>query len=263
MKKILSILLISMILFGCSDRKIEKRIMSELTLLNGLVYNEGELYTGEVWDKYNVKIWDKMNPSIWPDFDGLRNLTIPIGYNGYYKEGKRHGDWEYYYPNVRKAFVEFADSIQIQSTRPIKSAGFVRYKETYKNGLIVEVLVFNHLEEKVRKEKYENGKRHGIWEYYISIDEKDRLEVNYKNGELVVWEGLLGTPEEGKPDIGLDEYIENRELYYDRLPTINQDIKLFINGKEKSRLEYFFEGESITFDSFDQNIIILESESIL
>ena len=193
MKNILSILLVSMILFGCSNRKTEnretkKRIMSELTILKGLVYNEGELYTGEVWDEYNSNIWDKIDPLHFPTFDGL-SPKITIGYNGYYKDGKRHGNWEYFDQNMMNT--ENPD-------------GFVRYKETYKEGIIEEVLVWDIIGEKIRKERYKNRKRHGKWEHYLS--DKDWITINYIDG-------------------------------------LESNIKLFIDGEEESFSDVIIGGE--------------------
>jgi len=249
MRNILSILLISVVLFSCSDKKI---ITSELTNANGLVYNEDGLYTGKVWDIYNHKIWEKIDP--WSGIGGWditkeMNGTVTIGYTGYYKGGKKSGNWKFYYPdytNIRKAFGEF-EEIDKSIAAPIsKSGGFVRYQETYKEGIIIEVLVFNHLGEKVRKEKYENGKRHGIWEYYISGSEI--FQINYKNGEVVVWEGL----------VGLDGYPDKNGIFT-RIP----EIKLFINGKETSTSDILIGGESVRSYDFDQNIKVLEGKSIL
>ena len=249
MRNILSILLISVVLFSCSDKKI---ITSELTNANGLVYNEDGLYTGKVWDIYNHKIWEKIDP--WSGIGGWditkeMNGTVTIGYTGYYKVGKKSGNWKFYYPdytNIRKAFGEF-EEIDKSIAAPIsKSGGFVRYQETYKEGIIIEVLVFNHLGEKVRKEKYENGRRHGIWEYYISGSEI--FQINYKNGEVVVWEGL----------VGLDGYPDKNGIFT-RIP----EIKLFINGKETSTSDILIGGESIRSYDFDQNIKVLEGKSIL
>ena len=192
MKNILSILLVSIIVFGCSDTKTEnretkKRIMSELTILNGLVYNEGELYTGEVWDKYNSKIWDKIDPSHSSMFEGF-SPTITIGYNGSYKDGKRHGNWEYYDQNM------------MNTENPDR---FVRYKETYKEGIIEEVLVWD-----IMGERYKNGKRHGNWEYYFS--DKEWITINYTDGLESYRKLFINGEEESFQDIIIGNESLNR-----------------------------------------------------
>ena len=73
MRNILSILLIYVVLFSCSDKKI---ITSELTNANGLVYNEDGLYTGKVWDVYNHKIWDKIDSWLIPGINIAKFKTM-------------------------------------------------------------------------------------------------------------------------------------------------------------------------------------------
>ncbi len=96
MKNLLSILLVSIILMGCSENRV---LVEELTNKGGLLYYEGDLYDGVGFNVYpdGQLAWEGNFKD--GKQDGLHRLWYKNGqlkFEGNFKDGKKDGLWRWW-----------------------------------------------------------------------------------------------------------------------------------------------------------------------
>jgi len=177
MKNILSILLVSMILFGCGENRVLiDELMNKGTDTNPILYYESKLFNGTGYDIY---------PS------------GQLKYEGNYKDGKKHGLSKSYHPpeqpwDDEDVFTD--DSGHVHWSGPATEddleenlqdypKGQLEYEGNYKEGKEEGVHKQWHQDGQLYSEgNYKEGKQEGLWEWWYQNGSIWR-EENYKDGK--------------------------------------------------------------------------------
>ncbi len=193
------------------------------------------------WKSYQIYGNDTINKV---DLNGLKqglwiyfndNYKNRIVQKGYYKDGKKQGVWEIYYPNGQlKAKITFKDNRQYGPVTTYYPNGNVREQGYWKGNKWVGDYKFF----------YENGNPMYIWHFNQYGRRDGEQKYFYDNGKLM----LVGTWKDGKEYGTLKEYYKNGrikkishwqdgelngeviEYYPDGQPKIK---RYFVKGQEK------------------------------
>jgi antitoxin component YwqK of YwqJK toxin-antitoxin module len=159
MKNLLSILLVSIILMGCSENNVFK---DDLEVIKGDYFSEEIVMTvyedRKIWIKRFKKIGNKLKLSKLEYY--YENGQLDSERN--YKDGERNG--------LQRAWYENGQLKWEGNAKDGKQDGL--WKEWYKNG-------------QLRTEgNIKDGKRDGLWKYWHKNGQLDS-ERNYKDGEII------------------------------------------------------------------------------
>jgi antitoxin component YwqK of YwqJK toxin-antitoxin module len=160
MKNLLSILLVSIILMGCSENNVFK---DDLEVIKGDYFSEEIVMTvyedRKIWIKRFKKIGNKLKLSKLEDY--YTNGQLESEKN--YKDGKKDGLQRGWYEN-----------------------GQLEYEENYKdgkwNGLQRAWYENGQLKYEIN---YKDGNKDGLWRWFSYRDGQLEYEENYKDGEII------------------------------------------------------------------------------
>ena len=174
MKKLLSVLLVSVLLIGCSeDRVFDFELINKGTKDIPIEYYEGKLYNGIVYGAW---------------------INKQVNWKGNYKDGKRDGlyiEWDEY-GKVREE-INFKDGVVDGLSTFWDYSGKVIEEANFKDGKCINGVKreWDSNGYPKRYTQYINGKKDGLDITYHS-NRKKMFEINYydgkKDGEYKHWD---------------------------------------------------------------------------
>ncbi len=196
-----------------------------------------QIYQGDTINRVDIS---GKKQGLWIYFnDKYKNKIVQ---KGFYKDGRKEGLWEIYYPNGNlKAKITYRDNRQYGPVTTYYENGHIREQGTWKgNKWVGEYRYY-----------YENGKLKYLW-YFDQAGKRSGKQVYYyENGKQYI----VGTWKEGKKHGTVKEYFPNGKLrkisnwkdgvqdgeyveYYDTGQIMMK--KYYVAGKEdKSRTKYY------------------------